>query len=155
MRLPALTLLVPALGLMAACAPTNLVRQSTPAPANALACARASLEKMGFTGQLSERGDSYQARRTADRLMMYRVEHVVDVSTRSNGVSRLELSGRRLEQLLSEPGASDQHLPQRSINGDTPIPSRLLDPDEALRGEVEQVVRECGVSAQPRAHAAR
>ncbi|HEX8361218.1 MAG TPA: hypothetical protein VF613_13980 [Longimicrobium sp.] len=157
MRLPALTLLVPALGLMASCAPTHLVRQSTPAPAHALACAQASLEKMGFTGTVSKDGGSYQARRTTERLAMYNVEHVVDVSSRSNGVSRLDLSGRRLEQLVPRStGAPALHAPYpHSLNGDAPIPTRILDPGDALRSEVEQVVRECGVSGPPRAHAAR
>lgn len=154
MRLPALTLLVPALGLLASCAPTRQVRQSTPAPADALACAQASLEKMGFTGTLPERGDAFQARRTAEERSMFRVEHVVHVSTQSDGVSRLDLRGRRLERMMPPRLVPAAHAPH-SLHGDTYGTTRILDPDEALRGEVEQVARECGISSQPRAHAAR
>ena len=132
------------LGLVGACAPTY-TRKSGPAPENALSCARASLERMGFALEGGS-GDAFRSRRTANQEWIYRVEHVVRVSTSTRGTPVLKLDAERVEvrDLTAQPM---QHQAGRTAY-EPPMTARRLDPDQTLKGEVEQVILDCGGSVQ-------
>jgi hypothetical protein len=136
--------MVPALGLLASCAPTY-TRKAGPAPANALSCAQASLERMGFAYEGAS-GSAFKASRTADKYWIYRVDHVMRVSTSAGGTPVLKLNAERVEvkDLTAQPM---QHQAGRA-EYDAPRTARRLDPDQALKNEVEQVILDCGGSVQ-------
>lgn len=139
-------LVVPTLALATACIPAS-VQQSGPAPANALTCARESLERLGFSSvEMAKGGDSFYARRTADSAWVHRIDHVVNVSTRGNGRPTLHVRGERVH---SKDVGSATALRE-------PENYRIrLEADDLLKSEISQVIRDCSEAAPHSPAAAR
>ncbi len=144
MRVKILAVVVPSLGLLASCAPPY-TRTSGPAPENALSCAQASLERLGFASTDATEG-VFRAKRTVEEQWVYRVEHVVKVSTPTRGtpVLRLDAERRQVKDLSRQPMQFQPGRTEYEPNWS----ARALDPDQQLKNEVEQVILDCGGSVQ-------
>jgi hypothetical protein len=138
MRITVSRLVIPTLGLLAACVP-SAVERSAPAPENALSCAQESLRRLGYSNvEMAKSGTSFYARRTADSAAVTRVEHLVNVSTRTNGSRTLQLRGERL--FNKEVGLARA--------GEAPADYRVrMEADDVLKSEISQVIRDCGEPA--------
>ncbi|HEY0024281.1 MAG TPA: hypothetical protein VGB24_15300 [Longimicrobium sp.] len=152
MRL-SIALVVPVV-LLSACVPPA-VHQSAAAPENALACARESLERLGYAAEPAPGSSAFWARRTVDSVWVHRVEHLVNVTLDKNVSPALHVRGERLYtksgREVSVPGVTLREPASYQ---------RRLESDEVLATEVSQVIGECGASpgGQPRSgvqHAAR
>jgi hypothetical protein len=151
MRL-SVALVVPVV-LVSACVPASLHR-SAPAPDNALACARESLERLGYAAEPASGSSGFWARRTVDSGWVHRVEHMVRVTLETKASPALHLRGERVHTKPGPPPLPETPLPAPTIE------RRRLESDELLATEVSQVIGECGGSPreQPRSgvqHAAR
>ncbi|HEX8211444.1 MAG TPA: hypothetical protein VF584_14830 [Longimicrobium sp.] len=134
MRIAMSRLVIPSLALLAACVPAA-VQQSGPAPENALTCAQQSLQRLGFSSvEMAKDGNSFYARRTADRAWVHRIEHLVNVSTRSNGTTMLHVRG---ERVYTKSGIAPASQAPESY-------SHRMEADDLLKSEISQVIRECG-----------
>ena len=131
-------LVIPTLGLLAACVPAA-VQRSAPAPENALSCAQESLRRLGYSQvEMSKSGNSFYARRTADSAAVTRIEHLVNVTTRTTGAPILQLRGERL--FNKEVGLARA--------GEAPADFRVrMEADDLLKSEISQVIRDCGSPA--------
>ena len=138
MRISVTRLVIPTLGLLAACVPAA-VQRSAPAPENALSCAQESLRRLGYSNvEMAKSGNSFYATRTADSAAVTRIEHVVNVSTRTNGPPTLLLRGERL--FNKEVGLARA--------GEAPADYRVrMEADDLLKSEITQVIRDCGTPA--------
>lgn len=149
MSIPMSRLVIPILALLGACMPAA-VKQSGPAPANALTCAQESLQRLGFSSMdMSKGGDSFYARRTVDSAWVHRIEHVVNVSTRTDGRPTLHVRGERVHNKEGWPG-----LPGLILREPESYRMRI-EADDLLKSEIAQVIRECSGPAQYGAAAAR
>lgn len=150
MRL-SIALVVPVV-LVAACTPPP-VHQSAPAPENALACARESLERLGYAAGPASGSSAFRARRTVDSGWVHRVEHRVNVTLETKASPALHVRGERVHTTAGPPA------PETPVRAPT-IEQRRLESDELLASEVSRVIGECGGSSggEPRSgiqHAAR
>jgi len=146
MRITVTRLVIPTLGLLAACVPAA-VQQSGPAPTNALTCAQQSLQRLGFASvEMAKDGNSFYARRTADQAWVHRIEHLVTVSTRGDGRPTLHVRGERVHH---KEGASPTALRE-------PENYRMrIEADDLLKSEISQVMRDCSEAAPYAPAAAR
>jgi hypothetical protein len=144
---PSVTLLViPTLGLLTACVPAA-VQRSAPAPENALSCAQESLRRLGYSDvEMAKSGNGFYARRTADSAAVTRIEHLVNVTTRTNGSPTLQLRGERV--FNKEVGLAPA--------GQPPADYRVrMEADDLLKSEISQVIRDCSDAAPHSPAAAR
>lgn len=146
MRITVTRLVIPTLGLLAACVPAA-VQRSAPAPENALSCAQESLLRLGYSNvEMAKSGNSFYARRTADSAAVTRIEHLVNVTTRMNGSRTLQLRGERL--FNKEVGLN--------LAGQAPADYRVrMEADDLLKSEISQVIRDCSEAAPHSPAAAR
>ncbi len=144
MRL-SIALVVP-LVLLSACVPPSL-HQSAPAPDNALACARESLQRLGYAAEPASGGGAFWARRTVDSVWVHRVEHVLNVTLNTKASPALHVRGERVHTKMG--GRID--VPGAALREPTSY-QRRLEADELLAADVSQVIGECGGSpgGQPR-----
>lgn len=146
MRITVTRLIIPTLGLLAACVPAP-VQTSGPAPENALSCAQESLRRLGYSHvEMSKSGNSFYARRTTDSVWVTKIDHLVNVSTRRNGTNMLHLRGERV--YTKEGGIP--HSSQAPENY-----SYRLHSNDLLKSEITQVIRDCGEPAPHSPAAAR
>lgn len=139
--------------LVSACVPPA-VHQSVPAPENALACARESLERLGYAAGHASGSSAFRARRTVDSGWVHRVEHRVNVTLETNASPTLHVRGERVHTTPGPPPS-----PETPVRAPI-IEQRRLESDELLASEVSRVIGECGGSSggEPRSgiqHAAR
>jgi hypothetical protein len=135
MRL-SIALVVPVV-LVAACLPPS-VHQTAPAPENALACARESLERLGYAAGPTSGSSAFRARRTVDSGWVHRVEHRVNVTLETKAAPALHVRGERVHTKPGPPPLPETPLPAPTIE------QRRLESDELLATEVSQVISECG-----------
>lgn len=113
----------------------------TPAPADALVCARTVLQQLGYSITAEARsGESFWAQRTVSSQWVHHIRHRVKVSVRENAPALLHLRGSRIEDRI--PGRDAPPLREE----DRPS-SRVLPVDAALRAELQSVVQMCGAGA--------
>jgi hypothetical protein len=139
MRL-SIALVVPVV-LVSACVPPS-VHQSAPAPENALACARESLERLGYAAEPAPGSSAFSARRTVDSAWVHRVEHLVNVTLAENVSPALHVRG---ERLYTKSGR-EVYVPGVQLREPASY-QRRLESDEVLATEVSQVIAECGGSS--------
>jgi hypothetical protein len=140
--------------LVSACLPPS-VHESAPAPENALACARESLERLGYAAEPASGSSAFWARRTVDSVWVHRVEHLVNVTLDTKTSPALHVRG---ERLYTKSGRQI-YVPGVPLREPASY-QRRLESDELLATEVSRVIGECGGSSreQPRPgvqHAAR
>jgi hypothetical protein len=126
--------------LVSACVPPA-VHQSAPAPQNALACARASLERLGYAAEPASGSSPFRARRTVDSGWVHRVEHLVNVTLETKASPALHVRGERVHTKPGPPPLPETPLPAPTIE------QRRLESDELLASEVSRVIGECGGSS--------
>jgi hypothetical protein len=132
-----IALLVP-VALLSACVPPA-VHQSAPAPENALACARGSLERLGYAAEAASGSGAFSARRTVDSVWVHRVDHLVNVTLDKNVSPALHVRG---ERVYTKSGR-EVYVPGVSLREPASY-QRRLESDEVLATEVSQVIAECG-----------
>jgi hypothetical protein len=152
MRL-SIALVVPVV-LVSACLPRP-VHESAPAPENALACARESLERLGYAAEPAAGSSAFSARRTVDSVWVHRVDHLVNVTLDKNVSPALHVRG---ERVYTKSGR-EVYVPGVSLREPASY-QRRLESDEVLATEVSQVIAECGGSSREESpsgvrHAAR
>lgn len=146
MRLSVSRLVLPPLALLAACVPAP-VQRSGPAPENALSCAQESLRRLGYSNvEMSKSGNSFYARRTADSAWVTKIDHLVNVSTRRNGTTLLQLRGERV--YTKELGVVPASQAPENY-------SYRLESNDLLKSEIAQVIRDCSDAAPHSPAAAR
>ena len=146
MRLSVTRLVIPTLGLLAACVPAP-VQRSGPAPENALSCAQESLRRLGYSDvEMSKSGNSFYARRTVDSVWVTKTDHLVNVSTRRNGTTMLHLRGERVYTKEGGIPLSSQAPENYSYR---------LESNDLLESEISQVIRDCSDAAPHSPAAAR
>lgn len=138
MRL-SIALVVPVV-LASACVPPS-VHQSAPAPNDALACARESLERMGYAAEPRSGSSAFRARRTVDAAWVHLVEHRVNVTLETQASPALHVRGERLYTKSGAPPPPGVELREPASY------QRRLESDELLAAEISRVISECGGSA--------
>ncbi|HLL81967.1 MAG TPA: hypothetical protein VK420_04925, partial [Longimicrobium sp.] len=95
--------------------------------------------RLGYSQvEMSKSGNSFYARRTADSAAVTRIEHLVNVTTRTTGAPILQLRGERL--FNKEVGLARA--------GEAPADFRVrMEADDLLKSEISQVIRDCGSPA--------
>jgi len=140
MRL-SIALVVPVV-LLSACVPASLHR-SAPAPDGALACARESLERLGYAAEPASGSSAFRARRTVDSAWVHRVDHLVNVTLDKNVSPALHVRG---ERVYTKSGR-EVYVPGVELREPASY-QRRLESDEVLATEVSRVITECGSSRE-------